>query len=189
MMKSILSERLLEHQQIMQTLENQTDAFLRASDKMIESLRAGGKICFMGNGGSAADSQHLAAELVGRFQRERQALAALAFSTNTSILTAIANDYDYETVFSRQVEALCHPQDVIIGISTSGNSGNVLKAFQKAREMGVFTIALTGGSGGKMADAADICFRVDSARTARIQEGHIFLGHCLCEAVEEAFAQ
>jgi len=153
---------------------------------MVNSLRAGGMVFFLGNGGSAADAQHLAAELNGRYQRERPGLPGMALTTNTSSLTAIANDYSYELVFSRQLQAMGAEGDLVIGISTSGNSPNVLQAMQVAGEMGLLTIALTGQSGGRLANGVQYCLRVPSTITARIQEAHILLGHILCEIVEES---
>ena len=151
---------------------------------MTECLAEGGRIFFCGNGGSAADAQHLAAEFTGRFLKERPSLAAIALTTNTSTLTAIANDYSYEEVFSRQIEGLAQAGDVLLGISTSGNSGNVLRAVGVARRMKVKTVAFTGKSGGKLASAVDHCIRVPSDETPRIQEAHILTGHILAEIVE-----
>ena len=145
----------------------------------------GGMVFFFGNGGSAADSQHLAAELNGRFQRERRGLPGMALTTNTSSLTAIGNDYGYEVVFSRQLESLGAPGDIALGISTSGNAANVLRAMQVAREMKLVRVGLTGQSGGKLRHEVDYCIRIPSADTARIQEAHILVGHILCEIVEE----
>lgn len=154
-----------------------------------QSLRQGGKVMFCGNGGSAADSQHLAAELVGRYKMERKALNALALTVDTSILTAIGNDYGYEDVFRRQVEGLGKEGDVLIGLSTSGNSRNVLQAFDQAKAMGIRTVALTGQGGGAMKAAADICLAVPASVTNHIQEMHITCGHLICELVEQALCQ
>ncbi len=154
-----------------------------------DSLRAGGKVLFFGNGGSAADSQHLAAEFVNRFLRDRQALPAIALSTDTSALTSIGNDLGFDQVFSRQVEALARPGDIVIGISTSGNSPNVLRAIQAARALGCTTVAFTGGSGGTLAAAAAVAFIVPSSETPRIQETHITLGHALCALVEDLLVE
>lgn len=151
---------------------------------MTASLSRGGRIFFCGNGGSAADAQHLAAELTGRFLKERPSLAGIALTTNTSTLTAIANDYSYEEIFSRQIEGLAQPGDVLLGISTSGNSANVLRAIDVARRMRVSTVALTGKTGGKLAARAEHCIRIPSDETPRIQEGHILTGHILAEIVE-----
>ena len=152
------------------------------------ALASGNKILFCGNGGSAADSQHLAAELVGRFQKERRALASIALTTDTSILTAVGNDYGYDDVFARQVQALGRSGDILIGISTSGNSKNVVKAVEAARTVGMHTFGWTGEGGGKMAELCDLLFPVPSKVTARIQEMHILAGHILCELVEEEYA-
>jgi D-sedoheptulose 7-phosphate isomerase len=151
---------------------------------MTGSLSQGGRIFFCGNGGSAADAQHLAAELTGRFLKERPSLAGVALTTNTSTLTAIGNDYSYEEIFSRQIEGLARAGDVLLGISTSGNSGNVVRAMEVARRMMVSTVALTGRSGGKLATAAERCIRIPSDETPRIQEAHILTGHILAEIVE-----
>ncbi len=151
---------------------------------IIAALKTGGKVVFFGNGGSAADAQHLAGELVGRFKLERLALPAIALTTNTSILTALANDYGYETVFSRQVEALVQENDVVIGLSTSGNSPNVIEAIKTAKMKGAKTIGLTGGRGGKLAEVTDLVLAVPSDDTPRIQEAHITIGHIVCELVE-----
>ncbi|MBF0135386.1 MAG: D-sedoheptulose 7-phosphate isomerase [Magnetococcales bacterium] len=161
----------------------------RAAAEMTRAIRSGGKILWMGNGGSAADSQHLAAELVGRFSRERRALAALALTTDTSILTALGNDYGFDTIFARQVEALLRPEDVVVGISTSGNSPNVLAGMQTARRLGGFTIGFSGHAGGLLREAVDLCLTVPSQVTARIQEGHILIGHLLCDWVEASIME
>ena len=155
---------------------------------IVTAVKAGGKVVRFGNGGSAADAQHLAGELVGRFKLERRALPAIALTTNTSTLTAMANDCGYETVFSRQVEALVNEKDVVIAISTSGNSPNVIEAVKAAKKKGAGTIGLTGGSGGKLAEAADLVITVPSNDTPRIQEAHITIGHIVCELVERELA-
>lgn len=157
-------------------------------DLILAAYRHGGKVILCGNGGSAADAQHLAAELVGRFKLERRALPAIALNTNTSILTALGNDYGYETVFSRQVEALANENDIVIGLSTSGNSPNVIKAIEAAKTRGAKTIGLTGGNGGRLAEVADLNITVPSANTPRIQEAHITIGHIVCELVERELA-
>jgi D-sedoheptulose 7-phosphate isomerase len=151
---------------------------------MAQALASGHKIIFFGNGGSAADAQHLAAELTGRYTMERRALAGLALTANTSSLTAIANDCAYEMVFSRQIEALGLPGDVAVGISTSGKSANVLRAMDVAHSNRLITAALTGKTGGRLVSAVDHCIRIPSACTPRIQEAHILTGHMLCEIVE-----
>jgi D-sedoheptulose 7-phosphate isomerase len=156
---------------------------------LIQTLRAGNKVILFGNGGSAADSQHIAAELVGRFKRERRALPAIALTTDTSILTAIANDLSFDNVFARQIDALGSKGDVALGFSTSGNSPNVLKALQQARELGLRTVGFTGADGGRLKQYVDICFRVPSRSTPRIQEVHIAVGHALCELIEREFCR
>lgn len=148
------------------------------------ALKNGKKVLFCGNGGSAADSQHLAAEFVGRFQKERAGLPALALTVDTSILTAVANDYGYDTVFARQVQALGAEGDVLVGLSTSGNSKNVLAAIEVAKAKGMRCIGLTAAGGGKMAAACDICLAIPCPVTARAQELHILIGHILCELVD-----
>jgi D-sedoheptulose 7-phosphate isomerase len=151
---------------------------------MIDALKRGNKVIWMGNGGSAADAQHLAAELVSKFYLERDGLPSLALHCNTSVLTAVGNDYGFEYVFERQIDALARSGDVIVGISTSGNSPNVLRAVEKARTMGCITVGMTGGSGGQLVHAVDLCFKAPSEDTPRIQEVHITVGHILCEVVE-----
>lgn len=154
--------------------------------RCVATLRAGGKILFMGNGGSAADAQHLAGELVSRFEFDRPALASIALTTDTSILTAIGNDYGYEMLFSRQVQALGRPGDVLVGISTSGNSPNVIKALLTAREMGIHTVGMTGNRESRMIECVDLCLRAPSPDTPLIQQCHITLGHILCREIELA---
>lgn len=156
--------------------------------RMVEVLHNGGKILFCGNGGSAADAQHLAAEFVNRFQRDRRALAAIALTTDTSVLTSIGNDFGFDRIFSRQIEALARPGDLLVALSTSGNSPNVLRAVEAARALGVFSIGLCGGSGGALAVAADETFIVPSPEAPRIQEAHITLGHAWCALAEDLLA-
>jgi D-sedoheptulose 7-phosphate isomerase len=156
----------------------------KAVDLLVERLSAGNKLLVCGNGGSAADAMHICAELVGRFYKERRALPAIALNTDSAILTALSNDYAYDTVFSRQVEALGKPGDVVWGISTSGNSKNVVGALKKGRELGASTIALTGQGGGAMAEHADVLLAVPLSVTPRIQEVHTVTYHIICEAVE-----
>lgn len=158
----------------------------KVAEGMTKALRDGGKILFMGNGGSAAEAQHLAAEFVGRYRLERRGLAALALTVNTSCLTAIGNDYSFEQVFARQIEALGAPGDVAVGISTSGNAGNVIAAMEMARSRQMNTVGLTGRSGGKLATVVDHCVRVPSDETPRIQEAHILIGHILSEIAESS---
>lgn len=155
-----------------------------AAKMMVASLRQGGKIHFCGNGGSAADAQHLAAELSGRFYFDRPPLNAEALHCNTSYLTAVGNDYGYDLIFSRLLKGTARKGDIIVGISTSGNSKNIINAFEVAREMGASIIAMTGETGGKMKDYADVLLNVPSKDTPRIQESHIMIGHIICELVE-----
>jgi D-sedoheptulose 7-phosphate isomerase len=166
-------------------LKGQLENIEKAAKAIIESLKGGKKLLIFGNGGSAADGQHMAAELVGRFEMERKALPAIALTTNTSILTAIANDYGYDLVFSRQIEALGVKGDVALGISTSGNSKNVIEALKRARALGLETIALSGGDGGNMKKEADINIIVASKDTPRVQESHIMIVHIICALVED----
>jgi D-sedoheptulose 7-phosphate isomerase len=160
------------------------EQILAAAEMLAEVFKAGGKVLIFGNGGSAADAQHLAAEFVNRFQVERPPLAALALTTDTSILTAVANDYDFGQVFAKQVLALGRPGDLAWGISTSGNSPNVVAGLDAARELGLKTLALSGRDGGPVAAAADLALTVPSRNTPRIQEVHITIGHVLCDLVD-----
>jgi len=162
----------------------QGDAVVAAAQTLAEVLQNGGKILLFGNGGSAADAQHLAAEFVNRFQVERPPLAALALTTDTSILTAVANDYDFVQVFAKQVRALGRPGDLALGLSTSGNSPNVVEGLQAARELGLKTLALSGREGGPVSAAAELALIVPSWDTPRIQEVHITIGHVLCDLVD-----
>jgi D-sedoheptulose 7-phosphate isomerase len=160
------------------------DTIARTAETIAHGLRTGHKVLFFGNGGSAADAQHLAAELVGRFGPDRASLPAISLATDTSVLTAVGNDYGYEKVFARQIEALGQPGDTAVAISTSGNSPSVIEAIDVARSKGLFTIGLTGETGGKMKDRVEVLFRVPSRETPRIQETHILLGHILCDLVD-----
>lgn len=162
----------------------QAEQVIAAARLLAETLKGGGKVLLFGNGGSAADAQHLAAELVNRFQVERPPLAAVALTTDTSILTSIANDYDFTEVFAKQVRALGRAGDVALGISTSGRSQNVVQGLQAARELGLKTLALSGGDGGPVAEIADLALVVPSRNTPRIQEVHITIGHILCDLVD-----
>lgn len=166
--------------------DSHAETVARAAELIITSVQAGGKVLTFGNGGSAADAQHIAAELVNRLNYDRPPIAAIALTTDTSILTSIANDSSFEDLFERQVRALGQPADVALAISTSGNSPNVLRAVNAARELGIKTIALTGHDGGKLAAAVDVALVVDARSTQRIQETHITIGHILCELVEDA---
>lgn len=184
--RQFLAEQFAEHEKtVNDTRSFVSEAFGRLADTCTSSLENGGKILLFGNGGSAADAQHLAAELVIRYRVNGRALAALALTTDTSTLTACANDFSYDEIFSRQVEALARPGDVAIGITTSGNSPNVLKALEVARQMGCVAAGLAGRDGGKMVGLADPLVVVPSKITARIQEMHILIGHALCDVLEQ----
>ena len=162
------------------------DTLEAVAQEIVKRLRAGNKVMFCGNGGSAADAQHLAGEFVNRFLKERRPYAGLALSTDTSVMTAIGNDYSYDQIFEKQVEALGKKGDVLMGISTSGNAANVYKAFKAARAMGITTMALTGGTGGKLVELSDYLISVSVTKsTPRIQEGHLLIMHLLCERIEE----
>jgi D-sedoheptulose 7-phosphate isomerase len=185
-MESKIIEALKSHRRVADgMLANLAPAIGAAAGRLIACYRSGGKLLAMGNGGSAADAQHFVAELVGRYRRERRALPAIALTVDPSIVTAVANDYGYEEVFARQVRAHVRPGDVVVGISTSGNSDNVCRAFKAARAAGGVTIALGGGSGGRMKDLADLAIIAPSNETPRIQECHITVIHILCDLVEE----
>lgn len=170
-------QAILNNPELLQTIQ-------QVADTMITALRSGNRVLWCGNGGSAADAQHLAAELSGRFYYDRPPLNSEALHCNTSYLTAVANDYGYELIYSRMIDGACRAGDVLVGISTSGNSKNILNAFRKAKELGVVTVAMTGKTGGEMRQVADYLLNVPSMDTPRIQESHIMLGHIICEIVE-----
>jgi len=165
-----------------------TPVIAEMADRCLSALSAGGKVCFFGNGGSAADAQHFAAEFVVRFTRSRRGLPSLAFTTDTSVLTACANDFGFEQVFARQVEALCTERDIAVGISTSGNSANVVRGLEMARHLGLTTFAFTGEDGGRCGELADLLLAAPSPVTARAQECHLIAGHLICDLVEAAYA-
>jgi len=182
--EQIFEHAVTGHVSMIEGLRAERPILERIATEMALAVLTGNKILWCGNGGSAADSQHLAAEFVGRFRRERRGLPSVALTTDTSALTSISNDYGYERVFSRQVEALCSKGDVLVGISTSGNSPNVCLALKAARDLGAFTVAFTGKGGGAVTAIADAVLQIASDDTARIQEGHILCGHMLCDWVE-----
>ncbi|MCG2715576.1 MAG: D-sedoheptulose 7-phosphate isomerase [Candidatus Marinimicrobia bacterium] len=185
--QSEIRQQLLESAGIKELLAAEcVDSIQKAADILVAAVHKGSRILLCGNGGSAADAQHIATELVSRLRFERKAIPAIALTTNTSIITAIANDYDFAAVFVRQVEAFGRPGDVLIGISTSGNAKNVIQAFEYAGKNGIQTIALTGGTGGALADLADVSIVVPSESVMRIQESHITIGHILCDIVERS---
>jgi D-sedoheptulose 7-phosphate isomerase len=177
-------DRIRESARVQKALESQAGRIAAIADQWIACLHGGGKILFFGNGGSAADAQHMAAELSGRFYRDRPGLAALALSTNSSAVTAIGNDYGYDAVFARQLDGLARPGDIVVGISTSGRSESVLAALRKAREMNLYSTGMTGRAGGNVPSLVTLCLQIDSEETPRIQEGHILAGHIICELVE-----
>lgn len=178
-----------EHLEVARALPRMASDVAKAVEMIHASLAGGGKLLIAGNGGSAADAQHIAAELTGRFMRERKPLPAIALHANSSALTAIGNDYGYEQVFARELAAHARPGDVLLAISTSGGSKNILRAIEEAREKKVAVIGMTGESGGTMRTACDLCLCVPSKSTARIQEMHIMIGHTICELLEEGMTQ
>jgi D-sedoheptulose 7-phosphate isomerase len=182
----IASMRFQETEQNFGALKANVSSVVAAARMIERCLRDGGKVMFCGNGGSAADAQHLAAELMGRFLVDRAPMASVALTVDSSALTAIGNDYGFEQVFARQVQGLGRTGDVLVGISTSGNSANVVAAFAAAHEIGIRTVALTGGGGGKMGELAELLINAPSLSTPRIQEMHIAIGHTICELVEDA---
>lgn len=190
MMRDKIKDMLLENIRVKEEmLRTSITQVMKIAELLIECLKKNGKVIIFGNGGSASDSQHIAAELVGRFKKERQGLPAVALTSNTSVLTALANDYGYEAVFSRQVEALAGKNDLAIGISTSGKAKNVAAAIKQAAKMGLKTAVLTGSSGAELAKLADAALVIPSSSTPRIQEAHITIGHIICEIAEDTLFQ
>ncbi len=181
-----IAQILQESAQLHSCLVTEADPLIRMAEILTASFQQGGKLLVFGNGGSAADAQHVAAEFVGRFQRDRRGLPAIALTTDSSAVTSISNDYGYEQVFARQVEAFGVPGDVVLAISASGNSPNVIAGVERAKELGLSTFGLAGGTGGRLAQCTELCLTVPSTVTARVQEGHLVLEHLLCELVEEA---
>jgi len=186
-MQQTIADSLSEHIASTQALAALSPQIQQLAQRLIQSYQQGAKLLLCGNGGSAADAQHIAAELVGRFLHERQALPAIALNVNDASLTAIANDYGYAHLFARQVEAYGQAGDILIGISTSGNSANVIAACKTAKQQGLYTVGLTGADGGKLKQSCDTCLCVPSNNTPRIQEMHILIGHILCQLVENAY--
>ena len=182
---NVALNHLYEHLKVIESISKTCLPSIESASKIIvESLSVGGTLFWCGNGGSSADSQHLAAELVGRFNIDREPIRSIALTTDTSVITCIANDYNYEDVFSRQLTGLAREEDVLVVISTSGNSKNVLQALRKAKTMGVRTVALLGNDGGGSKDISDISIVIPSSSTARIQEAHILIGHIMCDQIE-----
>ncbi len=188
--QTLLERSLREHLDSVQALaDSKLTEIEEAGELICQTLSGGHKVLLCGNGGSAADAQHIAAELVGRYEQQRRAFPAIALTTDTSALTALSNDYGYEEVFARQVQALATPGDLLIAISTSGKSANVLRAAEKARELGCKTIALTGADGEPLTSICDLAVSVPAQRTSRVQEAHITIGHLWCEMVDEKSAK
>ena len=175
---------LERHKKAFELMNSYHESVLALLEACNDSLQNGGKVIWMGNGGSAADAQHLAAEFMVRYKNERGPLASIALTTDTSILTAHSNDYHFDTVFERQVKGLCKPEDLVIGLTTSGTSANINLALSAAKEIGAYTVALTGRDGGKVKDIAQLPIIIANDETARIQEAHMFIGHWLCEAID-----
>lgn len=184
--KNIISDSISVKQQILND-DQLLDQTIRVAEGMTASLKKGGRVYFCGNGGSAADAQHLAAELSGRFYTDREALPAEALHCNSSYLTAVANDYSYDIIYARLIKGIANPGDYVVGLSTSGNSANIVKAFEAAREKNIVTVGLTGQGGGKMKALSDHLLAAPSRDTPRIQESHILLGHIICQLVEELY--
>ncbi|MEO2267049.1 D-sedoheptulose-7-phosphate isomerase [Pseudoalteromonas pernae] len=182
-------DSLARHRALFETMDKYQEEASQLLAQCHKALQAGGKVIWFGNGGSAADAQHLAAEFVVRYKKERGPLASIALTTDTSILTAHSNDYHFDTVFERQVQALCKPQDLVIGLTTSGTSPNINLALAAANEIGAYTVALTGRDGGKVKDIAKLPIIIANDETARIQEAHMFIGHWLCEALDLLVAE
>ena len=187
MLKTIQDEFESHQQTIQKVSETMSNDLEIASKLVVETLKSGNKILLFGNGGSAADAQHIAAELTGRYKTERRGLAGIALTTDTSALTAIGNDYGYDRIFDRQVEALANKGDLLLGISTSGNSQNVINALKLGQELGCKTLGFSGRDGGKMNKVCDINLIVPSDNTPRIQEMHILFGHTICQIIDESF--
>lgn len=183
-MTNPIEETLTAHIDVIRGLAALAPEIERFAELAWAAIAGGGRVLWMGNGGSAADSQHLAAELVGRFERDRRGLPSLALTTDSSVLTSVANDYGFEAVFARQVEALCRPGDLLVGLSTSGNSANVVAAMERAAGLGAVRVAMTGAGGGRLRDHCELLLAVPARNTARIQEAHIVIGHILCDLVE-----
>ena len=185
-MQDVIKKNLSSHLEIINKILETNVSLIELFGNLLSScLEKNGTIFLCGNGGSASDSQHIAAELVGKFKKERRALKSIALTTDSSILTSVGNDYGFKEIFSRQLEALATSGDIVIGISTSGNSEHIIRAFEVAKNMGVTTLSLTGRDGGKLKDFSDHCLTVPSESTARIQEAHILIGHILCDLIEK----
>jgi D-sedoheptulose 7-phosphate isomerase len=186
-MKELIKSELQAHKETIENVIAELEGPIEEACNMaVDTINANHKILFFGNGGSAADAQHLAAELSGRYLKERRGLPGLALTTDTSVITAVGNDYEYDYIFERQVEALAQPGDLLIGISSTGNSNNVVRAFDKGKEIGCKTLGFSGKGGGKMNGRCDLNVIVPSNVTARVQEMHILIGHIICQAIDDA---
>lgn len=185
-MRKTIQDYLTVHSNVIaKIIEVHTDTIIEIAQAVVDAYRRDGKLVLFGNGGSAQDAEHIAAELIGKYTMERKSLPAIALTTNTSILTALPNDYYYHTVFERQVEGIVREGDVVIGISTSGNAGNVIRGILKAKEIGAKTIGFTGHDGGELKDKVDILLNIPSSNTPHIQEAHLAVGHVICELIEQ----
>ena len=184
-----MKEKFAEHQRVVDAAVGQVGLLESIADRLIACFEAGGRVYLLGNGGSAADAQHIAAELVGRFKRDRKALPAIALTTDSSILTAVSNDIGFEQVFSRQVEALVTKRDVVWALSVSGRSPNVIRALQAAKKLGATIIGFSGKSGGVMVELCDLCFRVDHEHSDRVQEVHQLAYHLICDRIERHYTR
>jgi len=178
---------ILENQKAIQSVIDQAGLVTQVVNQIAKSINASGKVIWLGNGGSAADAQHMAAELMVRYVKNRQPIASIALTTDSSILTAHANDYEFDTVFARQIQGLARPGDVLMAMSTSGNSQNVVKAIEMAQHIGCVTVALTGNQASLMSQKSDYCLQVSSSETARIQEAHSFFNHLICEGLDSIY--
>ncbi|MFH1109212.1 MAG: D-sedoheptulose 7-phosphate isomerase [Planctomycetota bacterium] len=183
-----MQEQIQDHQRVVAAMFEHTSLLARIAERLIACFEGGGRVYLLGNGGSAADAQHIAAELVGRFKKDRKALPAIALTTDTSILTAVSNDMGYEKLFARQIEALATKADVVWALSVSGRSPNVVRALQSAKKIGATVIGFTGRSGGAMAELCDFCFRVEHDHSDRVQEVHQLAYHLICDRIERHFA-
>ena len=181
-------QAIAESRKAFLSVQQQSELVNKVVSEIVASLDQGGKVLWLGNGGSAADAQHMAAELMVRYVKNRQPIASIALTTDSSILTAHSNDYDFSTVFSRQIQGLAKSGDVLIAMSTSGNSDNVVKAVLQAKQQQLFTVALTGKSPSKLSNLADVCLQVNSSETARIQEAHSFFNHLVCEGLDQVYS-
>lgn len=188
-MKDIIEKMFLDISSIVKDASRLSDEIEQSVETIIDCIKNGKKVVLFGNGGSAADAQHIAAEFIGRFQRERNSIPAISLTTNSSIITSLANDYSFELIFSRQCESLVNPGDVVIGISTSGNSNNVRKGLETSKKKGAKTISLLGNNGGNMKNVSDITIIVNSNNTARIQEIHRIIYHIICDLVEKEISE